>query len=782
MYIKNIFVFILCASLAMWPCSAYGEETDTANAAVSEPIVQTVGIEESFDIYSGFYNEKLTAGSEFYSSVPNGAVVSDAVYFDVPTGIVGVEAELDGKRIEFKNKTLYTEKGYYIFKFSSYTVNGDKVAGVFTFRIGDKPNGRRYSLGYAYPAIKCTAEVSAEENGMFSYRLPNYKAFMSNIPGYGANVENARFIIPRNLGYSLTKDGIYMPLVNNRIYDEAGSYKLKVFGSSYAASGGYEAYYETVLDFTVGTEDTEDYLSVPDISAGTPSSVTSNEGAAETPQTGYTYETPQYASADVGAEEAVSVYAQTDADITDINDTLIETYFESAGLYSETFSSGNAFYTNTPNDGIVGGDVYIDIPSDMTVAMTRDGVPVPFENKTYINDEGSYSLILTAVNSGDMLRARYTFRIQSGISTAPRVEEDDEVGYDLYTDTAPSDEESDIEYDIKNSYDSEKMMYVFDGGDEPFYLSVPDGMVTNEDVRADVPSDADVVLKRDGEDIPFTDVISGDGHYEISVGGDNKASFDIVTYSTNRFGEFTAPEGYAILAAEYDDNGLYDKSSDEYINGMEIYENSTSSYVRSMPLDGEYSFMLGAREGRSLPAVSVTFISDRTSPEVIFDGLDENMNAAGESVTVSCSDPEAVLLLGGEPLTMSDGKAEITGSGEYELTVYDPAGNRNEYIFTIGSPAKKGSGSGLFTVFGLFWIPQLIVCLVIILRSLIFNKKRKGDVAPAAYNDKNNADDGAQDDWENVGDDGWEDMDGGERESGGDDNWEDDNYDDWENV
>ncbi len=764
MHKKNLFILIFCIFCVMSSYCVYGEETTNTDAA--ETSVQTVSIEESFDIYSGLYNEKLADGSEFYSSVPNGVVVSDAVYFDVPTGLIDVDAELDGKKIGFNNKTLYTEKGYYILKFSSATVNNGNVAGVFTFRIGDRPQGTKYSLGYKYPAFKCTAEITADESGMYTYRLPNCKAFMTNIPAYGANTETAKFIIPRNMGYSFTKDGRALSLVNNRVYDEPGSYRLKVFGSSNAVSGGYEAYYETTLDFTVGSSEEESYI--PDVSGvlDTAASYIPSLPDINIPSRADTAETPQYTPE--GPQEELIFEDEEEV----INDTLIETYFENAVLYAETFSSGNAFYTNTPNDGIVGGNVYIDIPSDMTVEMTKDGIPTPFENKTYINDEGSYNLVVTVESGTNVLSARYSFRIQYG-TDMPQSVDNGEENTDNTAEYAAYDE--DIVYDVENRYDSNKMMYVFDGGETSFYLSVPDGMITNEDVKAEVPEDVDVVLKKDGEEIPFTDNISGDGHYDISVGG-NEVSFDIVGYSTNRFDSFVAPEGYIIAASEYDDMGFYDKSSDEYLNGVEMYKNSVSLLMRSMPLDGEYSFMLESYGDRSLPAVSITFVSDRTAPEVVFDGLDEYMSATGESVTVICDDPEAVLTLGEETLTLTDGKAEITGSGEYELTVCDRAGNKSEYTFNIGgeqSPTKPQIPKWLKTVVNIFLAIMFCVCIWQIIKPKLFGKKKK----------KNTEADNGESVWgniynENSGEknDGWENNGDGEET----DDWEREEQDDWE--
>ncbi len=437
MYRIRIKVLTVCIIFTLFNLNVYGANPITdllqsASSSISDEIGQPgrVGdLEETYDIDSGFYNEKLANGYEFLSSVPNGAVVSDAVYFDVPMGLMNADLEYEGRKIDFKNKTLIYDKGYYILRLSAMS-DGEPLIGVFTFRISGAPLNRTASAIYKYPVVSCTAAISDYGDGMYKYLLPNYKAFLTNISSYGENVENAKFIIPRNMGYSLVRNGQKISLVNNQVYSAPGNYYLRVYGSSYASGNGYEAYYETVLNFSIGS--TTDNGASSSSSDGSSQSSGGLSGAIGNTLSGSSGSSVSSALSSVSSaagsvgsaiSSASSSISGTGSSVSGaldsarnnlssltsrfsfgsganeelINDYLSETYFENAQLYSETFSSGDAFYTNTPEDGIVGGNVYIDIPYNMTVSMTKDGLPVSFENKTYINEEGSYAVIIVYI-------------------------------------------------------------------------------------------------------------------------------------------------------------------------------------------------------------------------------------------------------------------------------------------------------------------------------------------------------------------------------------------------
>lgn len=778
--LKRFLLFILCLHFVFSGTSIYAEDEITTNQ--NEDI--TYSITEDFDISSGMFIEKIDNGIEFVSSIPNGAAVSDGVYFEIPSNI-SVEIQKDGDKLNFYNKTTICSPGYYIMKLVSVNSLGQDRAGVFTFRIENPPGSKVKTSEYKYPKINCNASVTQDAStGLYKYTLPNYKAFFTDISQYGQTVESAKFVIPRNLGYSLKRNGSEIALVNNKVYNESGNYTLKIFGYSYASGNGYEACYETVLNFTI------------------PATVQNNTGSMSSSSVSNNIQNispsiPQISipsNSEIGITEA----EENSADI--INDSLLESYFETANIYSETFSTGDAFYTNTPNNGIVGGNVYFDIPYNMSVSMTKDGVPVEFKNKTYINEEGSYIMLITDVYDGKTSTAGFSFRIQKGTDTPKSI-----LSENTYTNEESTEKESNAEnekeeknvsnvkYDLKNQYDEEKGMYVFDCGEEKFYASVPNGMFSNYEVLIDVPGTMEAVLTKNGEEIEYTNSITEDGEYELEVKSDtgkNSISFNVASYSVNYMKEFIAPEGYTFIVAEYSDynntyTGLTSEEGDKYEEGLiKIEEEKLDlSNIFELPIDGQYDFIL--QGSRGMPILSATIILDTKAPEIQFEGIEKNMKTAEKSVEIYCSDPEAEITLtdnegNEEKINMTDGKAVINGEGKYKLTAKDLAGNENEYSFVLGN--QKGSVAKIVTAAVIF-VLALIILVIILMRKGVLRadfyvreeQPKKNKILPFSKGKFNK---GINKNAEAEENDGWE-------ESAGtyDENWENDENadDDWEN-
>ncbi|MCD8090169.1 MAG: DUF4834 family protein [Clostridiales bacterium] len=697
-----------------------------AAAEASPAQFNSAEISEIFDINSGMYIETIDKGMEFISSVPNGAVVGDGVYFELPSNITA-ELLKDGESTSFSNKTAISAKGYYILKLYGTNGSGEKTVSVFTFRVGEPPSNKVSDSTYKYPKVSAAASVAYDSStGLYKYTLPNYKAFFSSVSGYGETVESASFVIPRNLGYSLTRNGQTLAFMNNKVYTESGSYSLKVYGYSYASGEGYEACYETTLNFTVYSEDEEDLSAIN--AGGGASGITS---AAES----------VYSAVSGSGTAAVGAASETNI----ANDTLRESYFETAGIYSQAFSTGDAFYTNIPNDGIVGGNVYFDMPYNMSVSLTKDGTVVEFKNKSYINDDGSYTMIVTDVFDGITSRARFSFRIQSGVESAFDVSSgiSDSVG-----ETDSGDEEGEERFSVSNSYDSDRGMFVFDCGGESIYMSVPDGMVTNYDVRIEVPDSVDVVCEKDGEEINYSSSFAEGGRYNLIFyrsGDELSLSFDIAEGYVNYLDEFTVPEGYSLLVAEYSDNGgVYDTESEEYLEGISEINDQAERYESPfvLPLDGEYDFILQGTKG--MPILSLSLFIDRTAPEIIFEGLDENMKTQSESVVIYCEETDAQVVLtdseGNETvLDMSKGGGEISGSGSFTLIARDEAGNENIYEFVLGSKGGPGAfGAIIALIVLLALLGAFVFAVFMVIRKLfgVGSHKEKKEKKPKEKKEK----------------------------------------------
>ena len=741
--IVKVFMFrFLCLLFLIGSFNVYGADGEDVSSEQSG----AYDIVETFDIASGMYIEKIDTGVEFISSVPNGAVVSDGVYFEIPADIV-VNLQKDGDSCTFNNKTAITGAGYYIMKLSAVNTLGQEINGVFTFRITAPPTGKINTGEYKYGKINCTPAITSDAvTGLYKYTLPNYKSFFTDIEQYGQSVESARFIIPRNLGYSLQKDGNSITLLNNKVYRESGNYTLKIFGYSYAQSGGYEACYETVLNFTIPAPVQYDIQVENDISLQ---------------ETQLNIPTEEQPEKELIAEREM------------IDDSLLESYFESANIYSETFSTGDAFYTNTPNNGIVGGNVYFDIPYNMSVSMTKDGIPVEFRNKTYINEPGSYLMLITDVYDGSTSTASFSFRIQNGVAELKNImseenTESESQREESETNRGNSDgekSESTVRYDVKNSYDSDMGMYVFDCGDEVFYASVPDGMFSNSAVTLNVPGGLEKVLTKDGEEIEYTDHLTEDGRYELSVKSDGdevSVSFDIAAYSVNYMREFTVPEGYEFVFVEYSDfkntySGLSSEDEQEYEEKLLNIETQQYSLpdIFELQLDGQYDFLMQGKRG--MPILSVTIMLDTTAPVIRFDGIGENMRTDNNSVTIYCEDTEAVIMLrdsdnNEEQITTVDGSAVIEGEGKYSIVVSDAAGNENEYTFVLGNAGLSWSVIILSILAAVLVIA--IVGVIIIKKSFMPSNKAEDSKNNSSKHDKNGLQDnqpesdGENDDWE----------------------------------
>ncbi|MCD7855053.1 MAG: hypothetical protein LUG66_05495 [Clostridiales bacterium] len=680
------------------------EETAAASSAITE----------QFDTDSGMYIEKLSKGLEFISSIPNGAVVSDGVYFEIPSNI-SVQLQKDGEYIDFYNKTAVASQGYYILRLSGTSAFGETTTGVFTFRIGSAPSNKADNGEYKYPKITSTATVSLDEGtGLYKFTLPNYKAFFTNISAYGETVQNASFIIPRNLGYSLKRNGSNISYMKNKTYTEAGNYTLKIFGYSYASGGGYEACYETTLNFTISSG--EAASSYADELAAFSAAVSSASSGTT-------------ASASVSADTSAAASAESSI----ISDTLRESYFETANIYSESFSTGDSFYTNIPNDGIVGGNVYFDIPYNMSVSLMRDGTPVEFKNKTYINDSGSYSMTVTDVFEGVTSRAKFSFRIQSGVETPEGVMTDDTEESDENGDAFGFGEE--VSYSVTNEYDTTSRMYVFSLGGENVYMSVPNGMVSNQEVRFNISDNVEKGLFRNDEEIEYSDTVYDDGRYVLSLVKDGEAlnlEFYIARDPVNYMDEFILPEGYSLITADYSDYaGVYSETDEVYnegLNEIELQNESYSSNVFSLPIDGEYDFILQGSRGMSI--LSFSLFIDRTAPVITFEGLDENMSTSEKEVTIHCSETDAEVVLadasGNEtPLDMSGGGGKISGKGTYTLIARDAVGNESQYQFVLG--ASGSLAVKIYLVVFLLVFIGLIVVAVIFVRKLLFGSGDKKD-------------------------------------------------------
>lgn len=681
---------------------------------------------EVFDSRSGMYTETFGNGRQFITTVPNGGMTYDGVILNIPKDIKSV-LTCDGKIVSFNNGEPIYGKGYYTLSVSARDViSGEGVSGLYTFRIMGMPAKGAYSSLYGCPMAECINTIENDSaTGMYKYTFPNYKGFFATVPGYNAEVESAAFIFPVNLGYSLKRNGIGISVRNNQQITAPGNYVLTVYSKNYGVADGYELVYETKLNFSIPDRSVS-YESA-DIQVKRESSVPAASSSVNT----------------AGSTAVSEPVTSAGSNITE--DSLTETYNEGANLYKETFSNGDAFYTNISNNGISGGNVYIDIPSNMSVTMTKDGLSAAFENRTYINEQGTYVLSVISNFGNSKYRARFTFRIQNGIEASDTNirTSDESMGAGEREIEIPETVSGDMKYsDIDNVFNTERNMFEYTVGGEKFYANMPSGMFANGKLILDVPESLICTATRSGEDYEFTDEITESGDYEIYVndieGNSITLTFSLYDRAVNSIDGFAAPKGYSITNIVYDDYkntyasadsqteeendtkeskeadetdandeenekvgsdaGESSEGGNDEENIAEIWQAGTdlitaqadkaaatgvSSVV--MPIDGRYTIEL---KGNGLPSLSTEIMIDKTAPVVTFEGLDERMKSVGNEVTVNCAEEGVTMTLfskSGEENLLSENGGSVTfrGVGQYTLTAVDEAGNQSDYEFRI---------------------------------------------------------------------------------------------------
>lgn len=670
---------------------------------------------ETFDSRSGMYTETFANGRQFVTTVPNGGKTYDGVILNIPKDINSV-LTCDGKTISFKNGEPLYNKGYYVLSLSTKDViTGAGTSAVYTFRIMGTPSKGAYNSLYNCPKLECINTIESDgETGMYKYTFPNYKGFFTTVPEYNSEVESASFILPVNVGYSLKRNGVQIGIRNNQPVSAPGNYTLTVYGKNYGTAEGYELVYETKLNFTIADK------SIP----------------YENPQTDLQTSPVSGTTSGISIVSENNIETTTENDI--IQDSLTETYNEGANLYKQTFSNGDGFYTNISNNGISGGNVYIDIPLNMSVSMTKDGLSCDFVNKSYIKEQGTYMLNIISSFGNKKYRARFSFRIQQGIETSntdiQTVSEEGTMANENEETILPANDVGSEYYDIVNVFNSEKNMFEYTVGEEKFYANMPVGMFSNEGLILDIPESLNCSVTKDGEDYEFSDEMTESGEYKIYVndldGNSLTLGFSLYDRAVNSMEGFAAPRGYTITNIAYEDyKNTYSENTEENVNnsqddisGEEISEEVTDNSQEmeegeesnislsetwqagidlitvqadkaagqgtasvAFPIDGKYTIEL---KGDNLPPLLTEIMIDRTAPDVIIEGLDENMRSTGTNVTVSCDEEDIKMTLfskNGEEKVLSENGGSVTfnGVGEYTLIAVDEAGNQSEYEFRI---------------------------------------------------------------------------------------------------
>ncbi len=682
---------------------------------------------EKFDRNLGLYTETFAGGRQFVSTVPNNGRTYDAVILDLPQGI---EAQLrrDGNIVAVQDNEPVYETGYYTLHiYASDVLSGESTDTLFAFRImGTPATGTLINKRFGCPEIACAASPvqDSETSGMYIYEFPNHKRFYSSVPESSAEVDRAVFVFPPNVGYELYKNGQPSSPGRDMTVTQPGSYSMNVYAKNYGVAPGYSAVYKATVSFTIPSPEAA--------AAAQPSGLISSAVSAVAPQLGLS--TPVSSPAAPTADNSPVVQAQTTVE----KDSLVETYREEAEIYKEEFSSGDAFYTNTANGTICGGNVYIDIPANMTVEMTKDGRAVQFANRTYLNEPGSYTLNITDIYGTRMYGAKYTFRIQPGLDSSESAEGE-------ITDDESGDEgEYDVDFGsfegADYGFDTVRERFVYYLGDKMIYMNIPPGMFSNDGLTIDLPNDVSAEAVDENGDVYTIEngEINENGSYTVTLSGSSGGKAELKFYLYNRAvnmpEEYEAPKGYLITGIEYSDykntygmsddeadeddfylmdSGLVDENEEngdgedteetsedeetlelrrEYEEGLDTIDKladiaaSGGIYTLVMPIDGRYDITMRGEEG--MPVLHTEILVDRTVPTVYFDGLNEKNVSVGNEFTLSCPEDDVTLVLykgkeDGDILSEEGGAYTVKGVGKYTISAIDAAGNESTYDVKI---------------------------------------------------------------------------------------------------
>ena len=216
-------------------------------------------------------------------------------------------------------------------------------------------------------------------------------------------------------------------------------------------------------------------------------------------------------------------------------------------------------------------------------------------------------------------------------------------------------------------YDRTDGMFVYQisGVGNEIRCSAADGMVTNGPVTLTIPDGVDVTLYRDGKQVESPDYsnLSEEGIYDLTVTaqGDRTVRFSILANRTADVIEYRLPEFFAVSEVQRDGQTI-----PSTMGVVDLTEEGLYQITYRCVLTG-VTYQLELPVDRTPPTLAL---------EAVVDGV------AKGPVDISDVEPGASvqILLDGEaePYT-----PELTKSGNYIVTVTDPAGNATAYKFSL---------------------------------------------------------------------------------------------------
>lgn len=219
-----------------------------------------------------------------------------------------------------------------------------------------------------------------------------------------------------------------------------------------------------------------------------------------------------------------------------------------------------------------------------------------------------------------------------------------------------------------------------------FVSSVPNGMVTDQEVRIELPDEAIGTVQKDGEEAFLLDdgVFTETGEYELklvfyqmqsSESEDYNIyevhfSFTIIDEMNNSLEVINAPEEFEI--------------TEVFKNG--VLQNGGGKEICSFPEDGNYEIHFYDRKTGSIHLVT-QFTKDTEAPFLTF-SKDITEKSVTGPVEFTVSEPDCTVMVtynGNRGQLMTN---TLASGGFYELEVIDLAGNSRTYQFNIRQTYK----------------------------------------------------------------------------------------------
>ncbi len=393
--------------------------------------------------------------------------------------------------------------------------------------------------------------------------------------------------------------------------------------------------------------------------------------------------------------------------------TMTERLHSDFGLYELSIKDKYFLYSNVSNGGVTDKPVYLEIPADVAYTAEKDGVPFSYTSRQTVSERGTYVIRITAVADKNVplseqkeYRSIFRFRIDEKSPEAAAEAAGAGTGYSggvgsligdvipaipdgtggtavLDETTAPEPEsaaETEAASETEAAQETEPgktpetqeagtgtRSQVFQPDSSMYQVTLENGFSFLCNIPERMAATQAVEIRSEGKYQLFL----GDGELEWEadrqlrafgqyrlVSEGHEFTFEIINTYVNR-DSYSAPAGMRITKA------LFNGESLDVGDGA----------VLTMAEDGSYELELEGEAGESF---SLKLERDTQPPEVTVDA-----GRQSAVITYLANDIAGITLSknGKEPYEFTD--TQVTGPGQYVLTVTDRAGNVTVNEFTL---------------------------------------------------------------------------------------------------